>query len=37
MAKEGEGKKTTKDDRCEQVKITYGGRDRLTSPAPPTG
>jgi len=39
MAKEGEGKKTTKDDRYERVIKSYGGRDRLslncyTSPPP---
>ena len=39
MAKEGEGKKTKKDDRYERVIKSYEGRDRLslkchTSPLP---
>ena len=43
MAKEGEGKKTKKDDRYERVIKSYEGRDRLslkchTSPLPdPSG
>ena len=39
MAKEGEGKKTTKEDRYERVIKSYEGKDRLslkchTSPLP---
>ena len=42
MAKEGEGKKTKKDDRYERVIKSYEGRDRLslkfhTSPLPTRG